>query len=81
MESILSETTQKSQESQQALELLFEEKKKVKQLEQQLLIAHKEKALHNENLKKSIETQFVKLKLNNLKANNAYSVVFNFKTV
>lgn len=35
----------------------------------------------NENLKKSIETQFVKLKLNNLKANNAYSVVFNFKTV
>lgn len=54
MESILSETTQKSQESQQALELLFEEKKKVKQLEQQLLIAHKEKALHNENLKKSL---------------------------
>ena len=35
----------------------------------------------NENLKKSIETQFVKLKLNNLKANNAYSVVFNFKTI
>ena len=35
----------------------------------------------NENLRKSIETQFVKLKLNNLKANNAYSVVFNFKTI
>ncbi len=35
----------------------------------------------NENLKKSIETQFIKLKLNNLKANNAYSVVFNFKTI
>lgn len=35
----------------------------------------------NENLKKSIETQFVKLKLSNLKANNAYSVVFNFKTI
>jgi chromosome segregation ATPase len=47
----LSNTTQKSQESQQALELLFQEKKKVKQLEQQLLLAHKEKALHNEALK------------------------------
>ena len=35
----------------------------------------------NENLKKSIETQFIKLKLNNLKANNAYSVVFNFKKI
>ena len=35
----------------------------------------------NENLKKSIESQFVKLKLNNLKANNAYSVIFNFKTI
>lgn len=35
----------------------------------------------NENLKKSIETQFAKLKLSNLKANNAYSVVFNFKTI
>jgi len=35
----------------------------------------------NENLKKSIETQFIKLKLSNLKANNAYSVVFNFKTI
>ena len=35
----------------------------------------------NENLKKSIESQFIKLKLNNLKANNAYSVVFNFKTI
>ena len=35
----------------------------------------------NETLKKSIESQFIKLKLNNLKANNAYSVVFNFKTI
>lgn len=35
----------------------------------------------NETLKKSIESQFMKLKLNNLKANNAYSVVFNFKTI
>jgi len=35
----------------------------------------------NESLKKSIETQFAKLKLSNLKANNAYSVVFNFKTI
>lgn len=35
----------------------------------------------NESLKKSIETQFMKLKLNKLKANNAYSVVFNFKTI
>ena len=35
----------------------------------------------NENLKKSIESQFIKLKLNNLKANNAYSVVFNFKAI
>ncbi len=35
----------------------------------------------NEMLKKSIESQFLKLKLNNLKANNAYSVVFNFKTI
>jgi hypothetical protein len=35
----------------------------------------------NQNLKKSIETQFSKLKLSNLKANNAYSVVFNFKTI
>lgn len=36
---------------------------------------------NNEMLKKSIESQFLKLKLNNLKANNAYSVVFNFKTI
>jgi hypothetical protein len=35
----------------------------------------------NENLKKSIETQFMKLTLNHLKADNAYSVVFNFKTI
>jgi DNA/RNA endonuclease YhcR with UshA esterase domain len=35
----------------------------------------------NETIKKSIETQFMKLKLNKLKANNAYSVVFNFKTI
>ncbi len=35
----------------------------------------------NENLRKTIESQFMKLKLNSLKANNAYSVVFNFKTI
>lgn len=35
----------------------------------------------NETLKKTIESQFIKLKLNNLKANNTYSVVFNFKTI
>lgn len=35
----------------------------------------------NDSLKKLIETQFIKLKLENLKANNAYSVVFNFKTI
>ncbi|MES2568396.1 MAG: hypothetical protein V4565_16090 [Bacteroidota bacterium] len=35
----------------------------------------------NEILKKSIESQFMKLKLNQLKADNAYSVVFNFKTI
>lgn len=35
----------------------------------------------NEMLKKSIESQFIKLILINLKANNAYSVVFNFKTI
>lgn len=35
----------------------------------------------NETLKKMIESQFMKLKLNNLKADNAYSVVFNFKTI
>lgn len=35
----------------------------------------------NETLKKSIETQFTKLKLNNLKANNAYSVILNFKKI
>lgn len=34
----------------------------------------------NEILKQSIESQFKKLKLNHLIANNAYSVVFNFKT-
>ena len=31
-------------------------------------------------LKKSIELQFMKQLLNNLKANNANCVVFNFKT-
>lgn len=36
---------------------------------------------NNETLKKSIESQFMKLTLNNLQANNAYSVVFNFKTI
>ncbi|MCD6017187.1 MAG: hypothetical protein K0S53_308 [Bacteroidetes bacterium] len=35
----------------------------------------------NEILKKSIEAQFMKLKLEHLKADNAYSVVFNFKTI
>ena len=35
----------------------------------------------NDSLKKMIESQFMKLKLENLKANNAYSVVFNFKTI
>ena len=35
----------------------------------------------NEALKKSIESQFLKLKIKNLKANNAYSVVINFKTI
>ncbi len=35
----------------------------------------------NESLKKSIEAQFMKLKMNKLKANNAYSVVLNFKKI
>ena len=35
----------------------------------------------NERLKKTIETQFMNLKLSSLKANNAYSVIFNFKTI
>jgi hypothetical protein len=35
----------------------------------------------NESLKKSIESQFVKLKLDKLKPNNAYSVVLNFKKI
>ena len=35
----------------------------------------------NESLKKSIETQFMKLKMDKLKANNAYSVVLNFKKI
>lgn len=35
----------------------------------------------NEILKKAIETQFMKLTLQHLKANNAYSIQFNFKTV
>jgi DNA/RNA endonuclease YhcR with UshA esterase domain len=35
----------------------------------------------NETLRKTIESQFMKLKLSSLKANNAYSVVFNFKTI
>lgn len=35
----------------------------------------------NETLKKSIETQFVKLKMDKLKANNAYSIVLNFKKI
>lgn len=35
----------------------------------------------NEILKKAIETQFMKLTLQHLKANNAYSIQFNFKTI
>ena len=35
----------------------------------------------NEILKKAIETQFLKLVLKQLKANNAYSIQFNFKTI
>jgi len=35
----------------------------------------------NEILKKSIETQFSKLVLKQLKPNNAYSIQFNFKTI
>lgn len=35
----------------------------------------------NESLKKSIEAQFMKLKMDKLKANNAYSVVLNFKKI
>jgi len=35
----------------------------------------------NETLKKSIEAQFMKLKMDKLKANNAYSVVLNFKKI
>lgn len=36
---------------------------------------------NNEILKKAIETQFMKLTLSHLKANNAYSIQFNFKTI
>lgn len=36
---------------------------------------------NNELLKKAIETQFMKLTLQHLKANNAYSIQFNFKTI
>ena len=35
----------------------------------------------NETLKKDIEKQFLGLTLNKLKANVAYSIVFNFKTL
>ena len=35
----------------------------------------------NESLKKDIEKQFFGLTLNKLKANVAYSIVFNFKTL
>ena len=35
----------------------------------------------NESLKKDIEQQFLGLTLNKLKANVAYSIVFNFKTL
>jgi len=42
-----------------------------------LVIANTE----NEMLKKAIESQFQKLTLTQLKANNAYSIQFNFKTL
>lgn len=35
----------------------------------------------NQGLKKHIEEQFLKLNLRQLKANNAYSIQFNFKTL
>ncbi len=35
----------------------------------------------NVDLKRSIEKQFLKLTLKQLKANNAYSIQFNFKTI
>ncbi|MDX2173806.1 MAG: hypothetical protein SFY56_11855 [Bacteroidota bacterium] len=35
----------------------------------------------NQNLKKAIETNFLKLHLSNVKANNVYSVVINVKLV
>lgn len=35
----------------------------------------------NENIKSEIEKQFQDLTLNKLKANVAYSIVFNFKTI
>ncbi len=42
-----------------------------------LVIANTE----NPSLKKDIEEQFLKLSLKQLKANNAYSIQFNFKTL
>lgn len=36
---------------------------------------------NNQNLKKAIETNFLKLHLSSVKANNAYSVVINVKLV
>lgn len=42
-----------------------------------LVIANTE----NQDLKKAIEGQFQKLSLKQLKANNAYSIQFNFKTL
>lgn len=33
------------------------------------------------SLKQSLESQFLKLTLNQLKSNNAYSIQFNFKTI
>jgi len=42
-----------------------------------LVIANTE----NQGLRKSIEEQFLTLSLKQLKANNAYSIQFNFKTL
>ncbi len=36
---------------------------------------------NNKQLKQSIESQFMTLNLSQLKSNNAYSIVFNFKTI
>ncbi len=36
---------------------------------------------NNIEIKQAIESQFLKLKLNDLKANNAYEIQFHFKTI